>query len=280
MREDLGFENLVYDYPRSAGRHALAGATGQFQAGSAIGLVGAVGAGKSTLSKVLCGVLRAQEGTIRIGDRPVYPFNDPGRWVAYSFQNPDDQLFLSTVRKEIAFGPESLGLAAADVETGVSRALELFGLQDLAERHPLELPLVFRKRVTIAGVVAARTAWTILDEPTIGQDSAFCDQLVRISKILLAEGRGLIIISHDVEFVYEVAQYFAIMSAGRCVWAGSREQLIQNCTEEVAGFINVPGRLVRALRLPADLSTRTAMAAHVRDRIHERATRQDRNCGQ
>jgi len=263
---ELRFEDLVFAYPCSGSHPALNGASGRLGSNNIVGLVGKNGAGKSTLSKVLNGVLRPRTGILWLGREPIQPVVRPGHVVAYAFQNPDDQLFLATVCSEVAFGPRNLGMGREETDEAVKQALEDFDLRSFAQEHPLDLPFVLRKRVAMASAIAARRPWTVLDEPTLGQDAEFCDRLVRVLKGLQAEGRGAILISHDPEFVFEVCDRILVMGAGKCTWCGSPGAFVAECPPEASGFLNLPGKLVLDLGLPQDRTTRGSLAAYLRER--------------
>jgi energy-coupling factor transport system ATP-binding protein len=266
MQHGLACENLSFAYPRNGKRWALKGVSAYFGAGRATALIGFNGAGKSTLCKVLNGILRTRSGRILLDGVEVRVADRPGSVVAYSFQNPDDQLFQPTVARELAFGPRSLRLAEAVIEAGVSLALDLFDLRSFAASHPLDLPFVLRKRVAMAAVIAMQRPFTVLDEPTVAQDPAFRRRLIASAKSLLAHGTGLIIISHDPEFVFEVCDAVVVMSGGKCCWAGSRETFLASELAEVQGFLNVPARLSRATHVSPILATQAAVTEHWRGR--------------
>lgn len=250
MQTDLFFDNLTFTYPGSSNIPALDGASACLPGGSAVALVGPNGAGKSTLCKVLNGVLKAGSGTIRFADERISPYLQPGKYVAYSFQNPDDQLFLPTVRKELSFGPRNVGMKGTQLEQAVSQALKLFDLVSAVESHPLDLPFVLRKRVAMAAAVAMQRPWVVLDEPTLGQDPQYCREIITIKNHLLERGTSVIMISHDVEFTFEACDRFLIMSAGKCVWSDTREEFLNHRPSAAGGFVNLEGRLTTDLHLP------------------------------
>jgi energy-coupling factor transport system ATP-binding protein len=152
----------------------------KFKAGGHYLLSGPNGVGKSTLSKILCGLLRPTSGEIRVNTKPVQPWREPGRFVSYAFQDPDLQLFANRVSKQ---------LASAKRPEAVAR---WFGLDQHLSEHPLDLPFVLRKRLAIGAALGREKGLSILDEPTLGQDSRS-----------VAEGRGYlsgattIVISHS-----------------------------------------------------------------------------------
>lgn len=157
-------------------------------------LSGSNGAGKSTLAKILTGILKIQSGKISINNRHYNPYKYPGEIVGYSFQNPDEQLFSTTVENEI--------LRYLKNETNEYKArretfLEIFGLQNIRKEHPAEMPFVIRKRIALAATLALDRSWYILDEPTLGQDNGFVYFLLELLFKLKDLGKGIIVISHS-----------------------------------------------------------------------------------
>lgn len=150
-------------------------------------LRGLNGSGKSTFAKLLSGVLKPNNGRILLNEKEFNSYLYPGQLFAYSFQDPDEQLFATTVFKEIGG------------ETNLSKAYmlaESFGLTEILDKHPQELPFVLRKRLSIAATLAMDCKWYIFDEPTLGQDDETVTQLENIFLKLKDSGRGIIIISH------------------------------------------------------------------------------------
>ena len=155
---EIELVDLCHAYVR--GRPVLRNLNFRFEAGQQILLKGPNGSGKTTLSKILCGLLRPTSGEIRVNGKSVEPSRFPGRFASYSFQHPDFQLFGRTVRAELANAnaPDSAQLASN------------FGLSAFLDDHPLDLPFVLKKRVSIAASVGRQRPVTILDEPTLSQD--------------------------------------------------------------------------------------------------------------
>ena len=161
-------------------------------------LKGANGAGKSTLAKILTGILRPKNGRLLVDKKDCNVYQYPGRFVGYSFQNPDEQLFSSTVEKEVL-----IPIKNESVEYAQRREifLRMFGLQNVRKCHPAELPFVIRKRIALAATLAMDRAWYILDEPTLGQDDSFAGFLAELLDYLVKQGKGIIIISHSEFFI-------------------------------------------------------------------------------
>jgi energy-coupling factor transporter ATP-binding protein EcfA2 len=194
----LTLSGINFRYPRSA--TVLNSASAQLKPGTLYFLEGRNGAGKSTLAKILCGVLRPDAGRIFVDQEQVHTWKHPGQLVAYHFQNPDVQLFSTTVEEEVAAGLGTTGLAAPEREIRTEAVMSAFGLSHVRKEHPLDLPFVIRKRIALAATVAMGRPWLILDEPTLGQDSASAEAIAGVINKLLKLGTGVIVISHSQRF--------------------------------------------------------------------------------
>ena len=182
------------------GRWILDGTDLTLTPGTVVHLAGENGAGKSTLAKLLVGAIVPSAGAIEHA-RMKDPWRTPGRIASYHFQNPDMQLFRSTVRDELRAGAAARRLRRDTCDSLVDTAVSLFGLSGVLARHPQELPFSMRKRVAMAATLACGTPWIILDEPTLGQDDAAADQLGEYLERMAAAGFGVLVISHSERFV-------------------------------------------------------------------------------
>jgi len=185
-------------------------------AGERVALLGRNGAGKSTLARLITGLLRPDTGTIWVGDwdtrgrRP----EELARRVGSMFQHADQQLFARTVREDVAFGPRALGFDPADVAQRTTNALALLDLTLLADEHPYDLPLPFRKLAALAGALALEPALLVLDEPTAGLDPALRGRVGRAIGERAARGTTLLVITHDLGFAAETLDRALVLDAG------------------------------------------------------------------
>jgi energy-coupling factor transport system ATP-binding protein len=217
----LALEGVGFVYPD--GTRALTDIDLTIVPGEIVAIVGQNGSGKSTLVRHLDGLLRPTEGRVTVDGRPT-----KGRHVAQlaasvglAFQNPDRQIFAGRVRTEVEFGPRILGRSAGDAGAAATAALELVDLGDLADANPYDLGFSRRKLLALASVLAMDTAVVVLDEPTTGQDARGVARIQRVVEGLVAAGRTVIAISHDMRFVAESFARVVVMGSGRILLDGS-----------------------------------------------------------
>jgi cobalt/nickel transport system ATP-binding protein len=216
------FEILDLHYTYPDGTPALRGLSLEAPAGSRTALLGANGSGKSTLLLHLNGLLAAGRGSVLVFGRAVGPdsLREIRRRVGLVFQNPDDQLFSTSVAEDVAFGPRNLGLNPGEVRRRVRRALETVGIAALAQRPPHHLSLGQKKRAAIAGVLAMEPDLLVLDEPTAGLDPSGVRQLMELLAVFHAQGRTIVLATHDVDLAYAWADRAVVLADGRPAAAG------------------------------------------------------------
>ena len=209
---------LHFHYPD--GHEALRGFDLQVDAGERVALLGPNGAGKTTFALHLNGIHVADEGLVRIGDLVVDEINltEIRRRVGLVFQDADDQLFMPTVREDVAFGPANLGLRGADLHARVAEALAAVGATDLADRTPHHLSGGERRRVALATVLAMRPDVLVLDEPTSGLDPAGHRELVDVLRSLPVTQ---LVITHDLPFALELCERAIVVDGGRVAADGA-----------------------------------------------------------
>jgi energy-coupling factor transport system ATP-binding protein len=211
----LRFDGVGFVYPD--GTRALQGVDLSIEPGVAVAVVGQNGSGKSTLVRHLNGLFRPTEGRVLHDGRDIASSRVAtlAASVGIVFQNPDRQIFASKVRDEVAFGPRILGRSAPQVAAAVDDALSVVGLRDVADENPYDLGFSRRKLLAIASVMAMGTPVLVLDEPTTGQDARGIARVRRVVADVVASGRTVIAISHDMRFVAESFGRVVVMAAGR-----------------------------------------------------------------
>lgn len=226
MKPLIEFVEVGYTYPN--GTEALRDINIKILRGEAVAIMGENGAGKTTLAKLMLGLLRPTKGHVLIDGIDTWKTTTAqiARKVGYIFQNPLYQLFSETVEKEVALGPKALGMGADLVAERVETTLKEMGIYQIRGMPPLSLSEGERKRVTIASVLSMDPEALIIDEPTLGQDEVERLRLIQIIKRQLTKGKTAIIISHDVDFAFEVAERFIIMKKGRILGIFSKSELI------------------------------------------------------
>ncbi|MFI8005573.1 energy-coupling factor ABC transporter ATP-binding protein [Streptomyces sp. NPDC086010] len=207
----LEVSGLAYAYPD--GHQALFGVDLTVARGERVALLGPNGAGKTTLVLHLNGILDAGAGTVRVAGMPVEKKNlaEIRRRVGIVFQDPDDQLFMPTVREDVAFGPAAAGLRGPELEQRVMTALKRVGMEDFAARPPHHLSFGQRRRVAVATVLAMEPEILVLDEPSSNLDPASRRELADILRSLDVT---VLMVTHDLPYALELCPRAVILDDG------------------------------------------------------------------
>lgn len=214
-------EDLVHTYP--TGVTALKGVNLEIERNDIISIVGQNGSGKTTLVRHFNGLLRPSSGRILVEgeDTSGKTVSVLSRQAGYVFQNPNHQLFCTTVQSELEVAPRNYRMSAVEMKENRNRVVELMGLEKLLSAHPLTLDYTTKKIVTIASVLVYKPPVVILDEPTGGLDQAGREMLSRIIQLTHDEGHTMIIISHDMDYVAEHSKRVIVMAEGRIIKNGA-----------------------------------------------------------
>ena len=221
-------KNVYFTYPN--GVEALKGVSLKIDRGDFVAIMGQNGAGKTTLVKHFNGLLKPTKGDVFVDgvntrDESVATL---ARKVGYVFQNPDHQLFCETVEQEIAFALKNFGFKEELIEKRVKWALNLLGLTQYRESSPFMLSGGERKRVALASVLAWDPEVVVLDEPTIGQDYMQKERLRQFIMQLRSQGKTVVIVTHDVEFVADCNPRIVLMANGKILADGPAEEILTN----------------------------------------------------
>jgi energy-coupling factor transport system ATP-binding protein len=217
----IELEDVVFSYP--SGTRALQGASLSIEAGESVAIVGQNGAGKTTLVKTMNGLLRPTRGLVRVHEQDIRHTSAAhlARQIGFVFQNPRTQIFLGSVEAEITFGPKKIGMSQEQIEARLRVALELTGLSPHRHTHPYDLTPSDRKLLTIASIVSMDQDILILDEPSGGLDMAAMDVVLHIVEAYQQQGRTVITVTHDMDFVARGFARVVVMNQGRIVADGS-----------------------------------------------------------
>ncbi|MFT3874785.1 MAG: ABC transporter ATP-binding protein [Nocardioides sp.] len=236
----LDVRELSYAYPD--GHRALSGVDLHVHAGERVALLGPNGAGKTTLVLHLNGILTPQAGSVSVSGLPVAKphLQEIRRRVGIVFQDPDDQLFMGTVRQDVAFGPANLGVRGAALDRVVEEALAQVGMVDFVDRPPHHLSYGQRRRVAVATVLAMQPEILVLDEPSSNLDPASRREL---ADILRGLDVTVLMVTHDLPYALELCPRSVVLSDGALVADGStyalltdRELMSRNRLELPLGF--------------------------------------------
>jgi len=208
--------DLKFSYPD--GNVALAGASFKVHAAETVALMGANGVGKSTLLLCLVGVHRGA-GRVLVRGTELGPGTVQAirRQIGFVFQNPEHQLFSTSVLDDVVFGPLNLGLSKEEAMARADAILDKFNLAHLRRRAPQHLSQGEKKKVALATALAMDPGILILDEPTAGLDPRSSTQLVDIFFQLKDEGKTLLVATHDMHLVDEIADRLVILGEDRTV---------------------------------------------------------------
>lgn len=195
--------------------------------GECVALLGRNGSGKTTLIKHLNGLLKPQQGHVRVfgHDTARTPVAELARHVGFAWQNANDQLFQPTVRDEVLTGPRIL---KAYDPAWCSLLFERFDLGPLLDRSPFRLSEGEKKRVSFASALSSKPQLIILDEPTAGQDELFRRELIALVKELRNQGRTVLLVTHDVEFAAETAGRWIVLADGEILGDERPEVIMQD----------------------------------------------------
>jgi cobalt/nickel transport system ATP-binding protein len=241
----LEVSGLAYAYPD--GHQALFGVDLTVERGERVALLGPNGAGKTTLVLHLNGILgieggrdtppvgsgggrRVGTGTVAVAGLPVDRRNlaEIRRRVGIVFQDPDDQLFMPTVREDVAFGPAAAGLRGPELEGRVMAALERVGMAGYADRPPHHLSFGQRRKVAVATVLAMEPEILVLDEPSSNLDPASRRELAGIMRSLDVT---VLMVTHDLPYALELCPRSVVLGGGVIAADGRTQDLL--CDEEL-----------------------------------------------
>jgi len=239
-------------------KKAVDGVSLSAQPGQFLGLIGHTGSGKSTLIQHLNGLLRPQSGKVFLDGKDIWEKKGVSlRTVRFEvglvFQYPEYQLFEETVERDIAFGPRAMGLDEAEISERVGEAMDFVGLDSqLAQKSPFDLSGGQKRRTAIAGVMAMRPRFLVLDEPTAGLDPAGRqDILRRVTRYSASTGAAVVLATHSMEDIARMADDILVLANARAALHGPLSQVFRQRERLLEIGLDVPAVTRVLLRLRA-----------------------------
>lgn len=225
MMEDVQVQHLTFVYGKE--KAVLNDISFQVSAGESVGLIGANGVGKSTLLKILVGLLLDYTGRVTVRNFPVQKENLAAirQQVGYVFQDSESQLFMPTVYEDIAFAPRNYGYSEGQVQQRVMQALRLVQIEHLKDRQIYRLSGGEKKMVSLATVLAMEPEIIFLDEPSVALDPRNRRNLIGI---LNGIKKTKIIASHDLDFIWDTCDRTILLANGRIVESGNTKEILKN----------------------------------------------------
>jgi len=226
------FRHVTYAYPAQNQRPALNDFNLDIPAGEKIAVVGRNGSGKSTFFLHLNGLFRPQSGQVTFRSQPL-DYTRPGlkqlrQQVTLVFQNPDDQLFSASVFQDISFGPLNLGLSSEEARARVQEAAHLCSIEPLLHRPTHALSGGEKARVALAGVLAMHPDVLALDELMASLDPWSRADIRAILDAYHAQGKTIILITHDMSLVRHWATWIIVVHEGRAAFSGRMDDLLHS----------------------------------------------------
>ena len=214
--------------------------------GIVTGIIGHTGSGKSTLVELFNGILKPEEGKVLLDGEDIWAKPKEIRGVRFRvglvMQYPESQLFEETIRQDIAFGPKNMGLSVEEIEIRVKEAARFVGLdEEMLDKSPFDLSGGQKRRAAIAGIIAMRPEVLILDEPAAGLDPAGREAIFsNIIEYKKQTGSTVVIVSHSMEDMARYCDEIAVMSGGKLLMMGSRDEVFSDTEKLVSAGLDIP----------------------------------------
>jgi len=236
---------------------ALNGVSLKIEPKETIALIGQNGGGKTTLAKQFNGLLKPTKGRVLVKgvETREIPTNRLALTVGYVFQNPSHQIFCSKVWDEVAFGPKNAGFDAQDIEERTKWAIVAVGLSGFEQTHPYDLDYGKMKLLTIASIMSIKPEVYCLDEPTTGQDHQGRRRVAELIRDLNESGSTVIVITHDMRFVAEIAKRIVLVAGGKIVADGPTREIFEE-TDTLAKAEIRPPQITQLAHALADCGVR------------------------
>ena len=220
----LEFRNVSFSY--EPGTPVLDNLSFHIRKGETVGLIGANGAGKSTIMKLMLGLLPAQ-GEILVDGMPVTKQNLPPirQKIGFVLQDSDNQMFMPTVYEDMIFGPRNYGLSREEADARVDRVLRELGLENLKHRHNHKISGGEKRIAAIATILAMEPEMIVMDEPSTALDPV---NRRRVISTINSRKETKLIASHDLDMILDTCQRVILLNHGRIVADGEAETILRD----------------------------------------------------
>ena len=245
----ITIDGLTYEYGN--GKKALDNLSLTINKGDYIALIGQNGAGKTTLAKHLNSIFKPTKGTVQVCalDTRDYEPEDLAEHIGYVFQNPDHQIFSSTVYKELEFGLKNKGLSPKEVSERIAEVMELTGISHLKDEHPFSLGKGERQKIAVASILVLKPRILVVDEPTTGQDWAGINVMMDLMDTLHSRGTTIVMVTHDMDVVAQHANRAIVLNQGRIIADGAVADVLADVETLKKSYVYPPQVVELSLKL-------------------------------
>lgn len=244
----IEFKNVTYSYDfiGNEKKNAIKNISFKINKGDYVCFVGHTGSGKTTILKLIGGILKPKSGDILINGIDILKgknsFKNVSKDIGFVFQNPSYQLFEETVKKDIAFGPINFGFSEEEIEKRVLKAADLVGLDEkILNKSPFELSGGQKRRAAIAGVIATNPKILLLDEPTCGLDPVGKEKILKIIKRYNKEENAtVLVVTHNMNDIFSYATKILVLNEGEIFSYCSVKETFQKFEELKKIGLDIP----------------------------------------
>jgi energy-coupling factor transport system ATP-binding protein len=234
--------DLSYTYPGPPPFEALKNINLEIHRGEMVAIIGQNGSGKTTLVKQFLKLLKPTKGQVLFKGKDIQALTTGqlAASIGLALQNPDEQLFTISCKKEVEFGLRNLKLPEEEIKSRVDEALGFVGLQEQWDTFPFRLSFGDRRSLTVAAVIAMRPEVIVMDEPTTAQDYHGRHRIARLGKRLNEKGHTVIMITHDMNLVTQYADRTIVMANGTVLLDGPTSKVFSEVETLKKAFIKPP----------------------------------------
>lgn len=255
----IEFKNVSFSYDAASSNGTIHDINFHIKDGEFVAIIGANGAGKSTISKLINGLLKPNSGDVFIDsdNTKKVPISVLAKKIGFLFQNPDRQICCDTIEKELSFGLKLFGFSDAEISKRVAPVIEDFGFDKMTD--PFSISRGERQRVALASIIVLSPKIIILDEPTTGLDYAECMHIMKKISELNKSGVTVIMVCHDMELVLDFAQRTMVISNGKIVADGKTREIFRKENILKSASILPPQIIELSMRLDDDFKNCTTV---------------------